>query len=347
MDDWDDVDFRPKRHRPDRPHVFDELRRALSLRKHSHAQEHQRDDGAPLFFPTSKGWRNLAPPTPLETWTKGPLKVLEALTGAPTDSLSEAEAHVQLDLLHGATVGESGLVPTAKAIAAERGRDELEPADLIEAASRARFAGGHLARAAAAMAELLIQSRADDDSPRRQQLVRHVTDLLAELNHGPWPPGVAMGGKRIARLVEALVQLPRDSLTPLTEDAVCSSSTSALALAGDRLGLAVRICLADGGLLHAARGNAAERCGSDSDGLDGVDPADLIAAGARVLLPTHTEAAPKLTAEGVGAAADLLAGWLRDVRMWQDTSRDTAAAPGSSLLLCGGCGFAMPCPWGC
>ena len=39
----------------------------------------KKEDRGSLFFPTQKGWRNLAPPTPVAAWIRGPLQVLEAL----------------------------------------------------------------------------------------------------------------------------------------------------------------------------------------------------------------------------------------------------------------------------
>ena len=57
-------------------------------------------------------------------------------------------AEAQLELLRTAVLAEGGLLPTAIAIAAERGRAELDPADLIDAASKVaaeHVTGGRLA----------------------------------------------------------------------------------------------------------------------------------------------------------------------------------------------------------
>mmetsp|Transcript_34427 Transcript_34427/g.101048 ORF Transcript_34427/g.101048 Transcript_34427/m.101048 type:complete len:149 (+) Transcript_34427:1-447(+) len=148
-----------------------------------------------------------------------------------------------------------------------------------------------------------------------------------------------MGGRRMARLVEALLQLPGDSLSAYAEHAACSSSTGALELAGLRLRLVVRIFLAEGGLLQTARRIAAERGGCDEND---IEAADLSAAGARMALPMGEPAAEAVTPDGVAAAAEALAGWLRDAR----AQRETESA-GPRLHFCATCGFALPCPWGC
>uniref|UniRef100_A0A6U7EV65 Uncharacterized protein n=1 Tax=Haptolina brevifila TaxID=156173 RepID=A0A6U7EV65_9EUKA len=126
-------------------HVFDELRRGLKLRKYGHGQKV--DDGAPLFFPKSKGWRNLAPPKTLPAWTNGPLQILEALIVgtanrdgwqySPGVSACSETTEAHLQLLRTVILSEGGMLPSALAIAAEHGRDELEPADLADAARRA------------------------------------------------------------------------------------------------------------------------------------------------------------------------------------------------------------------
>jgi len=340
-------------------HVFDELRCGLGLRKHNRSQKRRRDNGASLFFPSTKGWRDLAPPKTLSAWTRGPILVLEALVGASANSLnplhfepganacSEA-AEAQLKLLHTTTLAEGGLLPTARVIAAERGREEIEPADLADAASRvATWAVSlpgleaiedRLAAAAAVMAGLLIEARASDDCPHRQGIVKAITDLIAELNDG-WPPGITMGGRRIARLVEAILCLPKENLMPYAENTVWSSSTSALTLAESRLRRAARALLAtQGGLLPTARNLAAERGGCGSDGSGGtIEPADLIAAGAMVPLLTEPAVPETITPEGVAVAARMLAGWLRDARAQDE----------SCTSFCAACGFALPCPWGC
>ena len=66
-----------------RPHVFDELRTGLGLRKHSHGQKRKLDSGPSLFFPSTKGWRDMTPPKTLEAWRTGPFKVLQALGSMP------------------------------------------------------------------------------------------------------------------------------------------------------------------------------------------------------------------------------------------------------------------------
>ena len=163
-------------------------------------------------------------------------QVLESLVGAPANSLNASQYHAgaplacdgvrrqpacsdgdaaeaQLQLLRAAVLAEGGLLPTAIAIAAERGRAELDPADLIDAASRVAagpVTEARLAAAAATMAALLTESRAYDDSPRRQALVGRVTALISELKCARWPQRITVGGQRIARLVEALSHLPGD-----------------------------------------------------------------------------------------------------------------------------------------
>ena len=192
-----------------RLHVFDELRCGLGLRKHSHAvlasKKRRIADPAPLFFPSTKGWRDMAPPKPSSAWARGPVQVLEALVGAPANSLDASrytggasacgEAEAELRLLHAATLAEGGLLPTARSIAAKLGR-ELEPADLTDAAERLE-GEGRLAPAAAVMAALLVEGRAEDDSPQRRALVESVTELIAQLTAAPWPAGVAVGGRRL------------------------------------------------------------------------------------------------------------------------------------------------------
>ena len=96
-----------------RGHVFDEIRCGLGLQKHSHAElarKREREDASPLFFPATKGWRNIAPPKSLPSWVRGPLQVLEALIGAPPDSLKPQDytgsrtceaVDAQLQLLQG------------------------------------------------------------------------------------------------------------------------------------------------------------------------------------------------------------------------------------------------------
>ena len=162
--------------------------------------------------------------------------MLESLVGAPANSLNASQYHAgaplacdgvrrqptcsdgdaaeaQLQLLRAAVLAEGGLLPTAIAIAAGRGRAELDPADLIDAASRVAagpVTEARLAAAAATMAALLTESRAYDDSPRRQALVGRVTALISELKCARWPQRITVGGQRIARLVEALSHLPGD-----------------------------------------------------------------------------------------------------------------------------------------
>ena len=75
------------------------------------------------------------------------------------------------------------------------------------------------------------------------------------------------------------------------------------------------------------------------DAGDGLEPADLIAAGKRVPLFTEPAVAEGSTLEGVSAATEMLAGWLKDAR---------AQANGPfTLAACSECGFTLPCPWGC
>ena len=136
-----------------RLHVFDELRASLGLRKHSHGTKRKLDEAAPLFFPSTKGWQDMAPPKTLPEWARGPLRVLEALIDAPANSLDASKyepgtrdhsdtIRAHLELLRAVILAEGGLLPTAKAIAAERGRDdELEPDDLSVAASRVTGGG--------------------------------------------------------------------------------------------------------------------------------------------------------------------------------------------------------------
>ena len=118
-----------------RLHVFDELRCSLGLRKHSRAamaKRRRRDDAPPQFFPSTQGWRDVAPPETMSAWKTGPTQVLESLVGAPTLSLNVSQYYpgasacsdaveAQLRLLHAAVLAEGGLLPTAMAIAAERG----------------------------------------------------------------------------------------------------------------------------------------------------------------------------------------------------------------------------------
>ena len=364
----------------DTSHVFDDLRRGLGLRKHSHSESRKRlrndKPAASLFF--QKGWRDVAPPKVLSAWTLGPVRVLEALVGAPSNSLIASQlaqdssdrslpAHAQLQLLRTAVVAEGGLLPTARALAIERGRRELQPADITDAVARATIgfaAEGRLASAAAVMARLLIESRAEDDSPQRQGLVLRVSDLINELKSAPWPASLAMGGQRIARLVEALWCLPAESIDreqgfSYTEIAACSSSEEALGTAEERLRLLVRVLLHEGGgLLKAAREVAAERTGGGGSGgsggdggereaatmlaSDDVEPADLVAASARALLLLESADAEAATPEGVAATAEVLAGWLRDAR-----PPSSGGACSTRLSFCPTCRFAMPCPWGC
>ena len=186
--------------------------------------------------------------------------MLESLVGAPENSLNASQYHAgaplacdgvrrqlacsdgdaaeaQLQLLRAAVLAEGGLLPTAIAIAAGRGRAELDPADLIDAASRVAagpVTEARLAAAAATMAALLTESRAYDDSPRRQALVGRVTALISELKCARWPQRITVGGQRIARLVEALSCLPCDSLPPYTSETACSLSMRSLEIAEAR-----------------------------------------------------------------------------------------------------------------
>lgn len=331
-------------------HVFDELRCSLGLRQYNQkalARKRKLEEETPRFSLCTGGWRDMAPPKPEAAWTRAPMEVLEALVGESVMGLKSQydtcapcseEVGSQLQLLHAATLAEGGLLQTAWVIAAESGRDELEPADLTDAARRATTGAvdaGRLAAAATVMAGLLTESRALDDSPRRQAIVESVTDFIAQLNSASWPPGITMGGSRIARLVEALLRLPCESLSSYTMDVVCSTGTRALALAEERLRVTTRVLLAErGGLLSAARDIAAERGRGEGDAAD-----DLIAAGQRVLPPEPTSAqeALRVTLEGIDAAAEMLADWLRK----------SAAQAGGSLSFCETCGFALPCPWGC
>ena len=51
------------------------------------------------------------------------------------------------------------------------------------------------------------------------------------------------------------------------------------------------------------------------------------------------DAVEAVTPEGVAAAAEMLAGWLREAR--------GADEPSGTLTFCAACGFTLPCPWGC
>lgn len=345
--------------------VFDDLRRGLGLRKHSRSESRKRlRDGKPvsLFFQT--GWCDTAPPKTLSMWTLGPVQVLEALVGAPANSLDASEfeqdartsqlAQAQLRLLRTAIIAEGGLLPTASAIAAERGRRELQPADVNDAVARAASATadeGRLAPAAAVMVRLLIESRAEDDCPQRRGLVLRVSDLINELKSAQWPAGLTIAGKHIARLVEALWSLPagsvqREQAFAFTEIAACSSSQEALRTAEERLRLLVRVLLDESrGLLAAARELAAERAGRGSGNrmvaCDDVEPADFVAAGVALRLTEPAASVPEAaTQEGVAACAEVLAGSLRDVRR-----PHAGASTTTRLSFCATCGFALPCPW--
>lgn len=284
--------------------------------------------------------------------------MLESLVGAPANSLSASQYYpglkaeacsdavvAQLQLLHAAILAEGGLLPTAMAIAAECGKVELDPIDLNHAASKVAagaVAEGRLAAAAAIMAGLLTEARAYDDSPQRQALVGRVTALIALLRTSPWPQPVTVGGQRIARIVEALSRLPGDSLAAYTSEAAASLSTRSLEIAEQRLGLAARALLAPEGLLQAAREVAAARSGCLD--ADTIEPADLLAAGPKVLLLRDQAAVEVVgefvTPEGVAAVAEMLAGWLREAQA-------EAGRACSTFTFCTTCGFALPCPWGC
>jgi hypothetical protein len=47
------------------------------------------------------------------------------------------------------------------------------------------------------------------------------------------------------------------------------------------------------------------------------------------------------TPEGIAAAAEMLAGWLREAR------RVEAGGLDATFTFCPACGFTLPCPWGC
>lgn len=147
-----------------------------------------------------------------------------------------------------------------------------------------------------------------------------------------------VGGQRIARLVEALSLLAGDSLPPYTSEAACSLSARSLEIAEERLRLAARALLSEkGGLLQAAWEIAAERGGCDGDA---IEPSDLLAAGAKVRMLDEPTLAEAVAPEGVAAAAEMLAGWLRDARA------ETGGAY-RTLVFCTVCSFTLPCPWGC
>ena len=135
-----------------------------------------------------------------------------------------------------------------------------------------------------------------------------------------------------------------------------------------------------GGLLQAAREVATARSGCvsvrgsgdplvsvDADLLvdvDAVEPADLLAAGPKVLLllltgPAVVEGAgatgvageavdmvEAATLEGVAAAAEMLAGWLREA-LSEARGAEAGGGACSTFTFCTSCGFTLPCPWGC
>ena len=136
--------------------------------------------------------------------------------------------------------------------------------------------------------------------------------------------------------------LTGDSLAAYTSEAAASLSTRSLEIAEQRLGLAARALLAPEGLLQAAREVAAARSGCLD--ADTIEPADLLAAGPKVLLLRDQAAVEVVgefvTPEGVAAVAEMLAGWLREAQA-------EAGRACSTFTFCTTCGFALPCPWGC
>ena len=107
--------------------------------------------------------------------------------------------------------------------------------------------------------------------------------------------------------------------------------------------------------------------------LDTVEPADLLAAGPKVLLllltgPAVVEGAgatgvageageareaveavdmvEAATPEGVAAAAEMLAGWLREA-LSEARGAEAGGGACSTFTFCTSCGFTLPCPWGC
>ena len=153
-----------------------------------------------------------------------------------------------------------------------------------------------------------------------------------------------VGGQRIARLVEALSRLAGDSLSPYTSDAACSLSARSLEIAEERLRLAARALLSEkGGLLQAAWEIAAERGGCDGDA---IEPSDLLAAGAKVRMLAEPTLAEAVAPEGVAAAAEMLAGWLREA-LSEARGAEAGGGACSTFTFCTSCGFTLPCPWGC
>ena len=104
--------------------------------------------------------------------------------------------------------------------------------------------------------------------------------------------------------------------------------------------------------------------------VDAVEPADLLAAGPKVLLllltgPAVVEGAgatgvageageageavdmvEAATPEGVAAAAEMLAGWLREA-LSEARGAEAGGGACSTFTFCTSCGFTLPCPWGC
>ena len=101
--------------------------------------------------------------------------------------------------------------------------------------------------------------------------------------------------------------------------------------------------------------------------VDAVEPADLLAAGPKVLLllltgPAVVEGAGEAaetgeaegtedvveaaTPEGVAAAAEMLAGWLREA-LSEARGAEAGGGACSTFTFCTSCGFTLPCPWGC
>ena len=101
--------------------------------------------------------------------------------------------------------------------------------------------------------------------------------------------------------------------------------------------------------------------------VDAVEPADLLAAGPKVLLllltgPAVVEGAgatgvageageavdmvEAATLEGVAAAAEMLAGWLREA-LSEARGAEAGGGACSTFTFCTSCGFTLPCPWGC
>ena len=151
---------------------IDELRLAIGLRK----------------YIGQAGRKRLRPGSGVGAlWTRGPMAILEALHGLEARSLESAAyestargvdlaVRAQLASMHAVLLAEGGLLPTARALAAERGGGtaELKPADLEAAVARVCLPPGatvavpldRLAAAASVVAHLLVEARADE--PARQ-----------------------------------------------------------------------------------------------------------------------------------------------------------------------------------